>query len=66
MELTCIDCGTYLGVVRDGTLKKGMVCMCKDCKRKHDALKLMNESDKHRLNPGGFNNIFGDIFSGKK
>jgi hypothetical protein len=66
MEITCIDCGTYLGSIRDATLKKEISFMCKDCKCEHDALKLMKESDKHRNGKTSFNDIFGDVFSGKK
>ena len=27
----CAQCKTYLGVIRDAKLKKGMVCLCAIC-----------------------------------
>lgn len=29
--LTCNNCGTTLAVIRDGKIRKGMVCYCREC-----------------------------------
>lgn len=30
-EIYCYECDTYLGVIRDAKLKRGMVFLCADC-----------------------------------
>jgi hypothetical protein len=29
--LTCNQCGNTVAVIRDGKIKKGVVCYCKEC-----------------------------------
>lgn len=31
MELHCKSCGKYMGTIRDGSIRNGMVVQCKPC-----------------------------------
>ncbi len=56
-------CGTYLGVIRDATLRKGIVYLCESCNIKRVASDLSKTGKKYDL-PEGFEDLFGAF--GKK
>jgi len=36
MKIYCKHCGKYLGEIRDATLRKGVVFICKECSITND------------------------------
>ena len=57
-------CGVYLGIIRDATLRKGIVYLCEKCDIKRVASDLLKVGKKYDL-PEGFDDLFGSSF-GKK
>ncbi len=59
-ELNCVTCSKNLGIVRDGSISKGLHALCSGCFNK------MNKSTKTHTNKKtatpDFGDIFGDIF----
>lgn len=55
-KLWCARCGKYMGEVRDGSLRVGLVVICSPCNEKESARGFSKESE----NP--FTDIFGDLF----
>jgi len=53
-KIYCKPCGKYLGIIRNATLHKEIVFLCKDCDIKRIASDLAN-----KVNP---KNPFDDIF----
>lgn len=61
MKINCEKCKKDLGEIRDGSLRKGMVYLCKECNTQRIALELMRRNKKYKHPFGG---IFKDIFGG--
>lgn len=57
-KIYCAGCDTYLGVVRDAKLRKGVVFLCKNCEIKRVALELQRKT-KPSVDMG---DLFGGIF----
>lgn len=59
-DIHCVDCGTYLGEIRDAKLKKNISHVCSICTdiRKRDRITGSRDSD--------FMSMFGDMFKNKK
>ena len=56
-KIYCKPCGKYLGTIRNATLHKEIVFLCKNCDTKRIASDMMNKRNK--TNP---KNPFDDIF----
>lgn len=52
--LTCNNCGIHLAVIRDGKIRKGMVCYCREC----DTMRGMLNKNKPAEMPEFFKDIF--------
>ena len=50
-EINCEECHTYLGVIRDAKLKKGMVHICEKCNTKRLAAKAKERIDNAAYKP---------------
>lgn len=62
MKINCIGCGVYLGEIRDGTLKIGIVYLCSKCNIMRIASDLCK---KPKYDPEGID-FFKDLFKGGK
>jgi hypothetical protein len=64
--LKCSGCNTELGVMELGKIRKGTVFLCENCDNKRVGALMKMEANKYNPSkPGGYGDIFGDLF-GKK
>jgi hypothetical protein len=64
--LYCAGCSIRIAIILEGiSLIKGFVGLCGDCNRKRIVSDLANKT-KTPSYPEGFDDIFGEIFGGKK
>lgn len=57
-KIYCTGCNTYLGIIREATLRKDVHCLCKKCEVKRLALEMQRNS-RPSVDMG---EIFGGIF----
>jgi glutaredoxin-related protein len=59
-DIHCVDCGTYLGEIRDAKLKKNISHICSSCTnmRKHHKTPDLQDTN--------FMSMFDEILKGKK
>lgn len=57
-RIHCVMCGTYLGEIRDGTLKKGMTFMCAVCTERLQR-KMQRSKENDSTLPPEFRSLFG-------
>lgn len=63
-HIHCIKCSTYLGVIRDAKIMKGITYCCPRCSidKKDNIFDGLNDT----LTDTGILDMFGDIFGTKK
>jgi len=59
MKIFCNKCKKYLGVIREATLRKGIVYLCKECDTQRAALELKYNND---YNFTDYQDIFDEMF----
>jgi hypothetical protein len=57
-KIYCNKCSIYCGVIRDASLRKGLIYICEDCQNKRPIGNSFDSSD--------FMDYFTDVLSGKK
>jgi predicted SprT family Zn-dependent metalloprotease len=60
MKINCQKCKKHLGEIRDATLRKGIVYLCRECNTQRVALEMMKQNEDRNSNP--FGGMFGSIF----
>jgi RNase P subunit RPR2 len=56
-KIYCSGCSTYLGIIRDAKLRKGIVFLCKNCGTKRVALEM-----QRKTGGSGMDELFGALF----
>ena len=46
MKISCEGCGLDLGEIREGSLRKNIVFLCKNCNTKRVALELQKKNER--------------------
>lgn len=57
-KIYCSGCSTYLGIIRDAKLRKGIVFLCKNCGTKRVALEMQRKT-RPSVDMG---DLFGGLF----
>jgi len=57
-QLNCAMCNTYLGEIRDGTLKKGLTFLCAECTERV-VRKMQRSRSSDDMLPPEFKSLFG-------
>lgn len=68
-KIYCTNCNTYLGVIRDATLRKGIAHLCFGCECERTSIThepIYDDRIKNYNKEGvDLNGLFGDLFGGK-